>query len=297
MSSKYDVIINDNDKKSIINDYVDNNLSIKDLCVKYNIKSKDYVIKLLGSKKRSVSEANIVAHKKYKERFLHSEETKEKIRQKRLLFMKEHPEKTAWRMGNFSYVEKVFQNFLIENNYDKNHLIIREYSVFPYYIDFAFLNEKIAIEIDGSQHLEKERLERDKLKDKLLIEQGWKVIRFSENIVKTNWDCLKETINFALENSLTCEEPTKVGIIKKPKSYVKKERNEKGYTEAQLKSFKKQRKVERPSKEELEVLIKTESFLEIGRKYDVSDNAIRKWCKDYNLPFTKKEINKCYENK
>lgn len=62
-------------------------------------------------------------------------------------------------------------------------------------------------------------------------------------------------------------------------------------------SHKHHRKVERPSKEEIEVLIKTESFLEIGRKYGVSDNAIRKWCKDYNLPFTKKEIKKCYENK
>ena len=62
-------------------------------------------------------------------------------------------------------------------------------------------------------------------------------------------------------------------------------------------SHKHHRKVERPSKEEIEVLIKTESFLEIGRKYGVSDNAIRKWCKDYKLPFTKKEIKKCYENK
>jgi hypothetical protein len=24
--------------------------------------------------------------------------------------------------------------------------------------------------------------------------------------------------------------------------------------------------------------------------YNVSDNAIRKWCKDYNLPYRKKDI-------
>lgn len=51
-----------------------------------------------------------------------------------------------------------------------------------------------------------------------------------------------------------------------------------------------QRRVERPTKDELLNLIKTESFLEIGRMYGVSDNAIRKWCKEYGLPRTKKEI-------
>lgn len=44
---------------------------------------------------------------------------------------------------------------------------------------------------------------------------------------------------------------------------------------------------DRPSKEELSILIKTKSFVEIGRIYGVTDNAIRKWCKFYGLPHTK----------
>lgn len=52
------------------------------------------------------------------------------------------------------------------------------------------------------------------------------------------------------------------------------------------------RKVERPDKDTLEKLIKTESFLAIGRRYKVNDNTVRKWCKSYGLPSTKKEINK-----
>ena len=52
------------------------------------------------------------------------------------------------------------------------------------------------------------------------------------------------------------------------------------------------RKIERPSKEELKQLIRTQSFSALGRKYDVTDNAIRKWCESYNLPKTKKEISK-----
>jgi hypothetical protein len=48
-------------------------------------------------------------------------------------------------------------------------------------------------------------------------------------------------------------------------------------------SFVIRRKVERPSKEQLELLIKNNSFVSIGKKYKVSDNTIRKWCKFYNI--------------
>ena len=50
------------------------------------------------------------------------------------------------------------------------------------------------------------------------------------------------------------------------------------------------RKVERPTKEQLEIEINTDSFLELSRKYGVSDNSIRKWCKSYNLPYRKKDL-------
>ena len=44
------------------------------------------------------------------------------------------------------------------------------------------------------------------------------------------------------------------------------------------------RKTERPEREELKKLIRSKSFVEIGRMYNVTDNAIRKWCDSYNLP-------------
>lgn len=51
------------------------------------------------------------------------------------------------------------------------------------------------------------------------------------------------------------------------------------------------RKVEnRPSREELKELLRKESFIYIGHKYGVSDNAIRKWCDAYNLPRKKRDI-------
>lgn len=49
-----------------------------------------------------------------------------------------------------------------------------------------------------------------------------------------------------------------------------------------------QRKVEnRPEREELKYLIRHFPFTQIGKKYGVTDNAIRKWCKQYTLPESK----------
>lgn len=47
------------------------------------------------------------------------------------------------------------------------------------------------------------------------------------------------------------------------------------------------RKVERPPKEELQMLINTIPMTQIGKKYGVSDNAIRKWCRTYKIKINK----------
>ena len=55
-------------------------------------------------------------------------------------------------------------------------------------------------------------------------------------------------------------------------------------------SHKQQRRTVWPSREELKQLIRTNSFTTIAKQYKVSDNAVRKWCDNYNLPRHKKEI-------
>ena len=50
------------------------------------------------------------------------------------------------------------------------------------------------------------------------------------------------------------------------------------------------RHVDRPTREVLKKEIRNSSFAAIGRKYGVSDNAIRKWCVSYSLPSRKSEI-------
>ena len=55
------------------------------------------------------------------------------------------------------------------------------------------------------------------------------------------------------------------------------------------------RVVERPDRSTLKQLIRTNSFLSIGKQFNVSDNTIRKWCIAYHLPSKKKDI-KTYSN-
>lgn len=73
--------------------------------------------------------------------------------------------------------------------------------------------------------------------------------------------------------------------------YCKKCRESKGIVDKyQYQPKMSLRRAERPDKFLLAGMILSESFLEIGRKYGVSDNAVRKWCKYYDLPFRKRDI-------
>lgn len=269
-----------NIKDEIINLYVNKNYSVRDLRNKFKIQSGD-IKNVLGDKIRSFSESNKIAHKKYPEKFKHSEETKKKLRNIRLEFMKNNPDKTSWRLSNVSYPEKLFIEYIESNGLDKKYSIIREYSVFPYFIDFAFVNQMVAVEIDGSQHLLPERKESDVKKDKLLNDSGWYIIRISEKEIKTNIEVVFNKIT-----SILNEKPKvnnfKIGIVVKPKKYQKKERNEFGFTEKQIRHIKNQRRVERPSLEELKILISENGYTGTGKIFGVSDNAIRKWLKSYN---------------
>lgn len=56
------------------------------------------------------------------------------------------------------------------------------------------------------------------------------------------------------------------------------------------------RKVERPNRNVLKLEIRTMSFMSIGKKYNVSNTTIKKWCKSYDLPYKSRDI-KTYSDK
>ena len=49
-----------------------------------------------------------------------------------------------------------------------------------------------------------------------------------------------------------------------------------------------------PPKEDLKKLITKLPMVKIGKLYGVSDNAVRKWCMKYELPYKRKDILKIY---
>lgn len=71
----------------------------------------------------------------------------------------------------------------------------------------------------------------------------------------------------------------------------------KGASRCKICHDKYQRQVDRPSREELKVLVRNNSFTSIGKQYGVSDNAVRNWCKQYNIPSKASEIKKIDDSK
>jgi very-short-patch-repair endonuclease len=135
-----------------------------------------------------------VCSKKHRNNRVCSNVTKEKIRKKRFKYLKKRLGETAWERrtsGKMSYLEQwFFDEVITKHNLLTKFDIINEYPEYPYFIDFAFLNIRIAVEIDGKQHFRnKKNQDRDTKKQKVLMDKGWKVyrIRFdalNENTVK-----------------------------------------------------------------------------------------------------------------
>lgn len=74
---------------------------------------------------------------------------------------------------NMTTLEKIAYDILIE----KNIKFEREYKVGKWFIDFAIIDVKAAIEMDGRQHNDEKRKNSDIIKDNYLKNKGWKIIR------------------------------------------------------------------------------------------------------------------------
>lgn len=276
-------------KCKICNEKVSGNIGLARHCVfNHKIKLIDYNIKYENFKIPLCICGNKTKHKdglRFSTTCGKNKCIKKTLREKRLKYMLENPEKTAWRLSNMSYPEKIFEEGLIRNNINTKFLIIRERSVSIYFIDFAFENEKVAVEIDGSQHKLKDRHKRDKRKNKILLKNKWRIYRIEAKQILENCDLvIKELLNFIGDNKTIGNCGIIVGESKRVKEINKlneERKNNNGITNKQKINHIKQRKVERPSLEQLLKEIKELGYSATGRKYNVSDNAIRKWIKIY----------------
>lgn len=221
-----------------------------------------------------------------------SSDTKKKISVARKKYLAENPDKHPWKR-NSKFKSKpceIFKQRLLENSIN----FIEEYQPSKerfYTIDVAFPNKMIGIEINGNQHYNRDGTLKDyyKTRNDFFKEIGWKIYEIHYSVIYSD-ELLSVLINDVKNFSLSVEEHEYY-----TKEFFRiKEESKNRCVDCNKPIFKTAkrcgkcnglltRKVERPSKEMLCELIKDNTWRSIGKMYGVSDNAVRKWAKLYEL--------------
>jgi very-short-patch-repair endonuclease len=96
-------------------------------------------------------------------------------------------------------VERVMWHLLRDRRLDgvKFH---RQVPIGPYVADFASIQQRLIIELDGGQHVDSPR---DARRDAFLQGAGWRVLRFWNNEALTNRDGVLEIVHSALTPTLS----------------------------------------------------------------------------------------------
>lgn len=107
----------------------------------------------------------------------HTEEEKKHLSEKRKQFLKEHPNKVPYVLNHHSkgdsYPEKYFKEVLDNEKIEYK----QNYYQIGYFLDFAWPDKKLYLEIDGEQHYVDERIiEHDKIRTANLECEGWTCI-------------------------------------------------------------------------------------------------------------------------
>jgi very-short-patch-repair endonuclease len=250
--------------------------------------------KLIGKSRTVLDKAVKLGYlKKIMHKKIMSNDEKKRISVGRIKYLKENPDKHPWkRNSKFKSVPcELFKTKLIENNIR----FIEEFQPSNerfYSIDIAFPNKKIGIEINGNQHYENDgRLKEYYIKrNDFLNSIGWKLYDIHYSIIY-NDELLKSIIseikNFSLNQddlnlySIEHQNNKKFNSEKKCLDCGIKIRNKS--TRCRKCAAKLRKSVICPSKEVLSELIKTHTLVSLGKKYNVSDNAVRKWAKSYGI--------------
>jgi len=84
------------------------------------------------------------------------------------------------RQDKTSYPERFFIEVLKTNGiFDKYH-IEQKLCIGKYFLDFAIIDLKLDVEIDGQQHFrDGDSINHDKIRNEYLIENGWKIYRIA----------------------------------------------------------------------------------------------------------------------
>lgn len=232
--------------------------------------------------------------------FKHSQQTKKRISQKRKQYIKQHPESFAWRRAD-KFKSKPCEDlkqFLIDNNihfypqYQNYQLFNHRFA-----IDIAFPNQKIAIEVNGTQHYNRDGTLTPYFQQRhdILQKAGWRVQQipynktYNQEVRQSLLKLIKDNVDFTYDYS----QQIKQFLRQKQLQHIcpicggekkdKRSKTCKKCVKRQCKNI--------PSKQQiLKDIQQLQSIAAIGRKYNKTDNAVKRWMKKYNIPCTIKDI-------
>lgn len=96
-----------------------------------------------------------------------------------------HPGWAAANRKHKSYPEKLFWKTLKEYEFFDIYTIVDQFPFHGYFFDYAILELKCDIEVDGVQHFRtKDSIEYDNCRDKFTLDNGWIVYRISAKELK-----------------------------------------------------------------------------------------------------------------
>lgn len=184
-----------------------------------------------------------------------------------------------------SYPEKFFIEVFKNNNLYEKFTIEEKFNYGKYFIDFLFIELKLIVEIDGSQHYRtKKAIEHDRIRDCYFINEGFKIyrIKWIDVMNKTKSE-IGEFLNFIknIQNK-TIRKYTIDDCSYHLKNDNCKCGNKKltiSSTCITCKGIKSRKIKDRPSYDQIIIDIEELGYSGTGRKYGVSDNCIRKWIK------------------
>jgi hypothetical protein len=201
-----------------------------------------------------------------------------------------------YRLGisNSSGRQNTLKNRLKNDNIDFNHLIKKE----------AYSNEEVFVEnsLYARKHIKKRILKQNLIPYKCEIcgnEGEWlgkSMVLVLDHKNGVNNDNRIENLRFLCSNC-NCQQSTFAGKNNrsgKTKTYCIDCGKEISMWSRRCKDCANGIKCNsnKPSKEQLLQDILSLSFVKVGLKYKVSDNAVRKWCIKYGLPIKYKDIQK-----
>lgn len=128
--------------------------------------------------------------------------------------------------GKMSSYEHWFcQKVVKEHNLAQKFDIINQYYEYPYFLDFAFLNARLDVQIDGQFHQNQDMVLSDQMRQKQLISRGWIVYHIDYKDIKQNeietvqnflefLRCINNVSQKILENQIVLYRKYKRGRIK-----------------------------------------------------------------------------------